>query len=244
MGHIDNYLQEAGQLPVFKNVLPQYYMTVNGQNINIQSQGQQWLGAWMDTGNAYPAPGSGDSCGATCISDGGIDNEVQRALVANPSWERGLTDVYLVFPAQGWNICSSNVLGLTAQCSTPGSSPQLCGYHAFHPVVGSTPLFYGAVVYPTALNGCQWSNSTNQPPVYDPVIDGAIVITEHEYAELITDPNANGWCGQSGWTAVVCSGNEEIGDKCGGAPRVLETYAADTYWVQQLWDNSRHKCTA
>jgi hypothetical protein len=239
---IVNFLKDAGQLHEFSSVLSQYYDTVSGSKVKVKTQ--QFLGSYNDTKDPYPTSGSG-TCGTNCISDAGIEQEVQNALATKTGWGQAANDVYLVFTGPNWNVCGPNVPLQSVSCSTPGYSPGMCAYHSLlNPVPFLNPLYYGAIPYPSSANNCQLNSADT--PIHDATIDGAIVSAGHEYAETITDRGFNGWCGASGFSLGICSGETEVADKCVDLPYVTQTDSSngDQYWIQTIWSNAVHACAA
>jgi serine protease len=70
------------------------------------------------------------------------------------------------------------------------------------------------------------------------VFDGYSIVTGHEYAEAITDPD-NFFSVQDGWNDAS---TEEIGDKC-ESPVANIALGGHTYAVQALWSNQAFDAT-
>ena len=72
------------------------------------------------------------------------------------------------------------------------------------------------------------------------IFDGYSIVTGHEYAEAVTDPdNIASW--QDGW--LDASGSEN-GDKCAWASNTQNiTLASHQYAVQPLWSNAAFDST-
>src|SRR4029079_17957079 len=72
------------------------------------------------------------------------------------------------------------------------------------------------------------------------IFDGYSIVTGHEYAEAVTDPdNIASW--QGGWLDAQGSEN---GDKCAWASNSANiTLASHSYAVQPLWSNEAYDAT-
>ena len=69
------------------------------------------------------------------------------------------------------------------------------------------------------------------------IFDGYSIVTGHEYAEAVTDPD-NFFSNQDGWNDAQGSEN---GDKCAWAPETANvTFGSQYYAVQALWSNQAY----
>lgn len=223
------YMTDAGYTPEFKHVLTQYYETNPKKYVGrvIPKDG------WLDT-HAYP---SHASCGANCLDAGAVADEVQYAIKQNPKWTYRTGNVYYVFTGTGEDICSNPVPGQAASCSTntgvAHGGDTICGYH-FGDVAG---YVWAAIAYPDDATGCQRDGGDNGA-----VDDGGIWATAHELSEAITDPLGQGWCGNQGRFASLCTAYE-VGDMCQDSTH-METVAEDgnRYMLQDLWSIKKNRC--
>lgn len=246
---LSQYVRDAGQTAEFNDVVKQYYQTVAGANQYVSSIALK--GTYIDT-HAYPlapnaalcgagvgCPYPSSSCAPACLDDASIADEVRSVSSTQPGWANAPNNVYLVFPGSNEAICDAGgPSSIGSDCSFnsgPRGNQQICGYHW----QGSGGYVYGAIAYPDTQTNCSESLG-----VYGPVDDGGINITAHELMEAITDPQASGWCGDSGHQAVLgCIGETEIGDKCAFTlPFVKQPVGSNSYLIQPMWSNRVSAC--
>ena len=91
--------------------------------------------------------------------------------------------------------------------------------------LGGRPLIFSIIPWlgPRGA-GCTTGNSLGE---------GYGSTVSHEYAEMVTDPLANGWA-----RGNPAGHNYEIADLCNADARV------DGVWMQKVWSNRLHRCAA
>ncbi len=140
---INRYFQDIGSSSFF-NVASQYYQLPGPTYI----QGVSTLGGtWIDTAD-YP---DGRGTGANPLSDADIENEVVRALNANPGWNpAGLGRMYFVYTDLGVESCFDPAASYSnLYCTLGVVSPQANQYCAYHYWFGTSarPVIYANMPY-------------------------------------------------------------------------------------------------
>jgi hypothetical protein len=211
---IENFFNNLSGTP-FYNIVTQYNDSTGVPVPNSESLGAP---SWVDTSTVAPSGCDGTSTGTYgntphCpIQDSDIQNEVNVALAANPTWLSPSNNVeYFVFTPAGIGECSNQSSGIW-QCfgANEGLGPsQTDAFCAYHSNFGSTIYAYepfasdgnciGSDVGPTP-------NLANYPT--SAAVDVQLSPVSHEMMESNTDPiPTSGWTGPNG-------GSDEIGDKC------------------------------
>ena len=197
-------------------VATQYYQGSNQQHIVNSSR---LGGTWVDT-SAYPS---------SSLSDGDIQNEVNKAIATN-GWSTGIGSQVYVFLAKGENECQSSG---TCSFST------FCAYHGDFTNAASQTVLYAAMPYAgTDLSGCGTQGALS--PNNDQDADAEISITSHELMETVTDPQLNAWFDATG---------AEIGDKCAYTYGTAAANGSDItmngnpYIVQEEFSNAQLGCS-
>jgi hypothetical protein len=186
-----------------------------------------------------PPFGTGPPGWSSCVSDAGIENELQNVITAH-RLPAGLRDMYIVLTPNRLGDCFAGgptdcALGGPASSATPG----YCGYHS---AFGSPTILYAVVPYNALSGHCQSDNPRPNGSTADPTIS----TVAHEFAEIATDPLGDGWSDPSGY---------EIADRCltsygpnlGGSTGVTaydQVIDGGDYYIQELWSNYSHACEA
>jgi serine protease len=210
----------------------QYYMTVNGTNVNIQNPSNVLAGVWYDNANAIHNDVSGLE----------LAQEAQRAVA-----HFGVTD-----------LKNSQIVVAQPQKYNEAGFDQGAGYCAWHDY--TQPQYYPGVQpgisftnMPYVLNqGTSCGENSVNTGYFAGRLDGFSIVLGHEVEETITDPgaedvingvNLGGWYDFSAW---------ENGDKCAWVGYTEGVAPASTvpgglnnitgndgkkYAVQSLWSN-------
>ena len=179
-----------------------------------------------------------------------IQQEITRALRANPSWTQTADSEFFVFTGFGAEECSSNAAN--ADCSFKTGKQGFCAYHAG--VDGdpggqdNAPMIYAYV--PDAANDrglCEGWNPGYRSPTGDVQADITLSFVSHEQFESVTDPLpgiADSW-----FDDHADRRENEIGDKCAtvfgdiGADGGNVTLAhGHRYLLQAEWSNRANAC--
>lgn len=219
---IEKFFQDESATP-FYNIVTQYSDSSGNPVPNSES-----LGAPSYFDNATVPPSGNDGTTAHPLTDGDIQNEVDVALAANPTWLSPSTNVeYFVFTPSDVDECMSSS---SCFAITGGANGKFCAYHGDHNG--------GEYSYqPFAGNGDCTTQSVF-PNGKD--IDTTLSATSHEEIESNTDPELAAWRSADG---------DEIGDKCAynygytapdGTNFVLNGHR---YQIQQEWSNDVSGCT-
>lgn len=239
---IEKFFQDETPTP-FYNIVTQYNDTTASPVPNAQSLGAP---SFTDTTTVPPSgcDGSVGAIGATphCpLTDADIQNEVDVALTANPTWAKPGPNVeYFVYTPSDADECSgpdSNDPTKT-DCFAINGGPgpnqigAYCAYHGDHTNGSSGPYAF----QPFTANGNCFTQSSFPNGVN---VDTVLGATSHEEIESNTDPFLNAWID-------VCGA--EIGDKCAydygyvapdGTNIVLN---GNRYQIQREWSNDVHGC--
>ncbi len=186
-----------------------------------------------------PPLGTGPPGWNACVSDSGIEHELQNLIRAR-RLPTGLRDMYVVLTPKGLGSCfqsgpSDCALGGTASSTTPG----YCGYHYD---VGDPPILYAVIPYNAVPGHCQSDNPRPNASTADP----AISTIAHEFAETATDPLGDAWSNGGGAEiADLCL--TKFGPDLGGSSGDSAYDAVidgGHYYIQELWSNHAHGCAA
>ena len=212
----------------YYGILSQYYDSVG----NIEPQ-IHFGGSWTDTQNTYPlhpyptpepggppAPTAGSQ--ADPLLDSDIQDEVTRAVNANPYWQApGLSTLYEVVMGTGIEWCDGSGTCSFAPSSGGGFD---CAYHGSFSVNGVD------VVYANISNV-----HCDSPKGSRGLVDTSVSVASHETFEAISDPVGGGWRSPQG---------DEIGDLCNfhygptvGSDNADLVLNGHGYYVQQEWSN-------
>lgn len=170
-----------------------------------------------------------------CLTDQQLQAEIERVVAAHhlPTAER---DVYFLLTPKGLGSCMD---AFPADgCALGGPANGYCGYHQ-HTTDGQVD--YAVIPYNAVPGHCQ----SNNPRPNGSTADPALSTMSHELAEMITDPNGDGWTDGSGM---------EIGDLCistfgraiggSGSRRYNQAIAGGRFYLQDEWSNFNGACAA
>jgi hypothetical protein len=223
---INKYFSDVAAVPgATTNVYysdTQYYQTVGGTQ--YISYNEKFGGSWQDTALPSTSGCSNTSGGSVrCLSDAQIQQEVTKALAANPTWTKGTNSEVFVFLGGGLSTCSGSSCFVS----------QFCAYHSHYSLNGSTVLYANMPYTGYSAAAC----GSGQSPNGNSDADSTINVTSHEANETITDELGNAWFDRRGY---------ENGDKCawnfgpGGAYN--QTINNDHYYLQGEWSNQSSGC--
>jgi hypothetical protein len=207
----------------------QYYQVASGSTTNIMYS-ESFATSWADASNPNPAlNGCNSTAGGSvaCVSDGQIQQEVQKAMTTN-GWSAGPGNEFFVFLGDGISTCSGSSCFVS----------QFCAYHSHFGSATSTVLYANMPYTGHSLTAC----GSGQYPNGDPAADSTINVTSHEANETITDMLGNAWFDRRGY---------ENGDKCAwnfGAFLGNKGYEYNQvinghhYYMQGEWSNRSSGC--
>jgi hypothetical protein len=218
---IEKFFRDEGGTP-FYNIVTEY-----SDSSGIAVPNAESLGAPSFTDTTTAPPSGNDGTIAHPLTDSDVQNEVDVALAANPTWLGPATDVeYFVFTPSDVDECTDST---DCFAINGGSNGTFCAYHGDH---GAGEYAY----QPFAGNG----NCTTQATFPNGQnVDTVLSATSHEEIESNTDPQLSAWRSADG---------NEIGDKCAynygytapdGTNFVLN---GDRYQIQQEWSNDVAGC--
>jgi hypothetical protein len=212
----------------YYNILSQYYDNDGGTTHNIRPV-THFGGAYTDT-TAYPHDGSTSHP----VTDGDVQQEVQRAFNAHPEWQApGLNTLYHVVLGEGIEFCEDND---KSYCTYSTGTHGIGAYHSSFSVDGTD------VVYANDGNdaGRSCFGESTSPNDYD--ADGDVSTMSHEMFEAITDPLGSAWRTPSSRPDY---GGQEIGDLCAYQYGTTATDGTNLvmnghkYQVQEEWSNQK-----
>ncbi len=175
----------------------------NGSGQHVGNPNPILEGTWVDTGSTPPTHPTQTQMG----------NEAARA--ASHFGVYGLSS-------------GSYVVAMPHGISPSGFGTQYCAYHSTASASGTT-IAWTNLPYMSDAGASCGAGSVNSPGT----LDGVTIVSGHEQAETMTDPNAS-----SGW---IDSSGEEIGDKCAWVSLEDNPYAGN-YPTQPLWSNASSSC--
>ena len=144
------------------------------------------------------------------------DSYIQSILPDSPNANQ--VDLFMAPPGTWVSAGSSS--------SLPGSASPFLGYHSYEIGSNGIPIYYMVIVYPG------WPNV----PVPLTPFNQITVVTSHEIAETITDPQFTGWYDDSLGPSLG-----ETGDVCPGPSNELlfqpSIALQDFYLMQAVWFN-------
>ncbi|MFI5273010.1 MAG: carboxypeptidase-like regulatory domain-containing protein [Ktedonobacterales bacterium] len=252
---VQRYFRDVGGTP-FYNILAQYW-----DYAGFVQNSATLAGTWRDTAPYQHCTVGQTACTAARadrsdpLLDGDIQAEITRAISANPGWQAGSDNEFVVFTGYGAEECFT--ADTTSDCSYK-TDHGYCGYHsAFHPSTSASantsttaaPEAIYAYVPDAANDGglCTFSSFTS--PNHDAVADSTINIASHEQFESISDPlpqDAPGWLDDN---AAQSREGGEIGDKCvryygtvRGDGSNVTLANGDRYLLQGEWSNAADAC--
>ncbi len=200
----------------------QYYDTLHGYLLYKSA----FAGSVLDT-RTFPANGCSDPYTKVCLSDGQLQNEINRIATAY-GWSRSGAIFFILTP-KGVSSCASGACAFS----------DFCAYHSdFQAKAGDT--LYADIPYAmTVPSAC----SSGQSPNDNAAADSAINLISHEHNETITDPLGTAWYNYYGY---------EDGDLCAwGFGSALGSTAygeynqvigSGKYYIQSEWSNYSGQC--
>jgi uncharacterized repeat protein (TIGR01451 family) len=236
---IETFVQKVGGTPLY-NIVTQY--TDGG---GAPPNSASWGASWVDTNTAAPSGCNGTATGAVgatpnCpLTDADIQNEVEVAIKANPSWAVSNVNVeYFVYTPSNVGECSGKDSDGNASCFTigggvgPSENADYCAYHSYD----SNSRIYAYI--PFGSNGaCYPFFSTPFPN--GATLDIVLSANTHEMIESNTDPHIDGWIDSTG---------AEIADKCAYQYGFVAPDGTDLllngnrYLIQTMWSNQVSAC--
>jgi hypothetical protein len=150
----------------------------------------------------------------------------------------------------GYNPQATYII-MTPPTTIGTGQPVYCGYHSQTTSIdglGNPERFQYAFIPYLNLNwpgvgsgGCGMHNvNATSDPFGNGVFDGYSIVTGHEYAEAVTDPD-NFFSDQDGWNDAQGSEN---GDKCAWLNTQNIALGGHQFAVQPLWSNEAYDATA
>jgi hypothetical protein len=200
----------------------QYYENISGTK--YISYNEKFGGYWQDT-SIPTSSGCSNTSGGTvvCLSDAQIQQEVTKALAANPTWTTGTNSEVFVFLGGGISTCDGSSCFVS----------QFCAYHSHYSLNASTVLYANMPYTGYSPSACGSGVSPNS----NPDADSTINVTSHEANETVTDELGNAWYDRRGY---------EDGDKCawnfGTGSAYNQTINSDHYYLQGEWSNHSSGC--
>jgi len=238
MAAIQQFFQDVSGTPYLQ--IETQYCDTSG---NCPKGTSHYGGTWTDT-NAYPAPDDGTT--AHPLTDGDLQQAVNDAIAANPTWNPPSTNtMYFVFMGffTGTNDPIHSCMGSDcfAALDTNPSGAGYCAYHSHFTDGSGNDVIYSS--QPEDAMGSCYPGSYNSGPYPNGAgnVDITLSAVSHEMFEANTDPDLSNWRDSTG---------DEIGDKCAyhypwgdpnagpmepdGTDLVLNN---DPYEVQTEWSN-------
>ncbi len=199
----------------------------------------RYAGAVLDTdrlptSGCVEPPGTGPGW-TVCLTDRQLQAEIEHVVRARhlPTSQR---DVYFLVTPRGLGSCM--MATPTSGCALGGPATGYCGYHKF---TNDNLVDYAFIPYNAVPGHCQSSHPRPNGSSADP----ALSTIGHELAEMITDPDGDGWTDGSG---------NEIADLCittfgpaiggSGTRRYNQVIAGGHFYLQDLWSNASSGCAA
>jgi hypothetical protein len=237
-GLMSRYLQDSGSTGI-ANVVSQYYDTKRGFAKSVGTS-TSFGGSWIDTNSSTHDGSTGNP-----VLDSDIQQAVNDALAANPSWNDGTNSTFYVFTGYGIESCMDSSEG-SCTSGIP-SSLGYCAYHgSFSDSRGHTAVYANMPEdyywdLKAILNGGEGCLETNALPEGDVYADPEFSTLSHEQFEAETDPGVGGWRDSAG---------NEIGDKCNGLLGTEPYFGPSNatannhdYVLQQEWSNADGACS-
>lgn len=168
-----------------------------------------------------------------CLTESQLQGEIEHVVRAHqlPTTQR---DVYFLVTPKGLGSCYESLP--TSGCSLGGKDNGYCGYHDH---TNDALVDFAIIPYTAVVGHCE----SNVPRPNGNTADPSLSIVSHELAEMITDPDGDGWTDSSG---------DEIADLCithfgpaiGGAGQRAynENIAGGHFFLQELWSNAANRC--
>ena len=222
-GLVGRFLRDVSESPYF-DVLNQYPTIGSSGAVTWRTA---FGGATID---AHPFPPSVTA--GRPLSQEEVRSEVRR-LVTDLRWPPGLNSIFLLFTPDHVGVCHSET-----PCS--GTSTERCGSHGYMPY-GSGAILYYAVL-PVAGSACPHVSLARTGD--GGIADAQIVALSHQLADVIVNPNGNGWSDTHlRGIAEKCEGAPGIPDRRERGVAVVNLHGS-RYSVAQLWSNADGHCVA
>lgn len=199
----------------------------------------RYAGATLDTDRLPtsgciepPATGPGWT---DCLTDRQLQSEIEHVIRTHhlPTSRR---DVYFLVTPRGLGSCMN--ASPTSGCALGGPATGYCGYHKF---TDDNLVDYAFIPYNAVPGHCQSTHPRPNGSTADP----ALSTIGHELAEMVTDPDGDGWTAGSGnEIADLCitTFGPEIGGS--GSRRYNQVIAGGHFYLQDLWSNASGGCAA
>lgn len=214
------------------------YEDATGRAAYIDSYG----GSVADT-TAYPTSGTcptysgfGGESFTACVTDAGLEAEVE-SVVAAQGWPSGLgAEYYVVLPPHAGSCFEA--------AGNECFDRQFCAYHSY---TESSEEVYSNISYsPGDVPGCGVGEYPNGHANGN--VDDTLSSLSHEANESITDPLLNAWYDEEGLeNGDECRNTpfgEDFGEPLGGPSGALFNQSIDGahYYLQQEWSNDIEDC--
>jgi hypothetical protein len=247
---IQRYISDVGGTSFF-GLLTQYF-----DFRDFVQNSATLAGTWVDTTRYQHCNIVLTNCTAAAANrgdpllDDDLHAEILRAVKANPTWQIGPENEFIVLTGVGAEECFSN--DPRSPC-TYKIQNGFCGYHSSFrsdlTLHTAAEAIYAYIPDPANDGGLCTFPSGFASPNADRVADSAINVVSHEQFESISDPlpdDAPGWIDD---VAEHTREGGEIADKC---ERDFANIGADganvalghshRYLVQGEWSNARNGC--
>lgn len=161
------------------------------------------------------------------LTNAGVQSVIQSAIDAGTIPEPPMdnrADVLIVFLDSSIEI-NDSAAGLVL-CEPSGDTA--FGYHDFFVTIAGNPFYYAIVpaLDDTCIkSSCTGGDSTCSLSLSETQEQRRTQVTSHEFAEMTTDPQLNGWYDPQ---------NGENGDICNGETGTI-TVGANTWTVQRIY---------
>ena len=234
--YLNSFFQNVGgsgwaniQTQYCKDVLAGSTSCVGGSGFITNPKGQL-KGVWTDS---TPVP---DDIIAAGLAENLVDDPIaQEAMRASAHFKYDSSATYIV---------------LTPPSTIATGQPVYCGYHtqttSVNGIGNPYRIQYAFIPWLNenwpglGTGGCGMHNVNATSDAFgNGIFDGYSIVTGHEYAEAVTDPD-NFASVQDGWNDIQGSEN---GDKCAWLDTQNITLGSHTFAVQPLWSNEAYDAT-
>ncbi|HKB94039.1 MAG TPA: hypothetical protein VKC62_07395 [Gaiellaceae bacterium] len=234
--YLNSFFQNVGgsswaniQTQYCKDVLAGSTSCVGGSGFITNPKGQL-KGVWTDS---TPVP---DDIIAAGLAENLVDDPIaQEAMRASAHFKYDPSATYII---------------LTPPTTIATGQPVYCGYHtqttSVNGIGNPYRIQYAFIPWLNenwpglGTGGCGMHNVNATSDAFgNGIFDGYSIVTGHEYAEAVTDPD-NFASVQDGWNDIQGSEN---GDKCAWLDTQNITLGSHTFAVQPLWSNEAYDAT-
>jgi hypothetical protein len=191
-------------------------------------------GSDVDT-DPFPANGCSDAGAAVCLTDGQLQDEIQKVVTAR-GWSDGPDSLFFIFTGDGVDSCFDSLSG---QCAFEPTG--FCAYHSGFTGTNNQPILYANEPYDATVDGCAAGPSPNNDDA-----DATLNTVSHEQNESITDPWGNGWLNSDGdEIADICAWDfgTPLGTAADGQP-YNQLINGHEYALQEDYSNDGGACRA